>query len=166
MPAASELFSLRWDKSDKAYLLTRDGVPCGSLIVSGSGHEFDIGSNRFRIIRKGFIKPRLNIVDSDERERGKVQRFGGFEPRIEMDDGSCFLHRELSEGQMNHAIFDCQGELLLETQDMSTWDCPSMRIDILKKGLAREHCAYLVAIAFFIFLEQRQGHYPIHADRC
>lgn len=165
MPSASEFYSLRWDRSDKIFILTRDDEPCGSLTPTSSGQEFEIGSFRFRIVRKGFIKPRLTILDHDGRERGRVQRFGGFEPRIELDDGSCFLHRELSEGQKNYAILDCQGELVLETQDLSTWNSPSMRIDVFRDEGPTENCAYLVGIALFIFLERRQGQYLPRVDR-
>jgi hypothetical protein len=157
MSTGAECCSLIWEKMEQSFILFREQVPYGSMLSSPSGQDFEVGTYRFRIVKKGFIKPRLTLLDMQERELGRVLRYGGFEPRIELMGDHCFLHRELREGQMNHAIFNCQGDLVLETQDTSIWNSPSMRMNFFKSEMPVEQCAHLAAIALFMFLDRRQG---------
>jgi len=121
------------------------------------GYEVDMDSGLFQLSKKGFIKPRLIITGLDGRLLGRVNGLNQFEPRIELASRGCYLHRSLKEGVQNYAVFDCQETLILETQNKSTWKSPSMHIDLYKKDISDQECAYLAAISLFIFLDRSQG---------
>lgn len=157
MSSCAERSSLKWEKVEGAFVLYREGRPCGSMALRNYGYEVDVESGVFQLSKKGFIKPRLTIIGVDGRELGRVTGLNQFESKIEIVNGGCYLHRPLKEGIQNYAVFDCDGILVFETLNKSVWNSPSMHIDLHKNDLSDLECVYLAAISFFIFLDRGQG---------
>lgn len=154
MPSCNDCSSLNWVMTEGAFILYRDGRPCGSMVQRPSGYDVDIESYLFQLSKKGLILPRLNITGQNGQEIGKVTGLNQFELRIEFANGERYMYRPLKEGLQNYAVFNAQGALVMETQNKTTWKSPALNINLYQKDLSDQECAYLAAISLFILLDR------------
>lgn len=164
MPSDNGSSILEWEMTEGAFILYRNGDSWGSMVHQPPRYDVNIGPCSFQLSRKGLIEPRLTVNGPCGQELGRATSLNRFELRIELVDGGCYLHRELKEGLQNYTIFDCQGNLVMETQNKSTWKSPSMHIDLCERGLSDQDCAYLAAISLFIFLDRSK--WSSHLSDC